>query len=672
MATLAGAPGAGLAQEIPPPNLTIAYMGDGPRNDANAVSVYQLIRNYGAHAVVHSGDTDYDERPDWFERRIDTTLGPQFPYFVSVGNHEDGSVWSDYAARFQARCNRIPGAVCEGDYGVNSVVRFKGLTILLSGAATMGLGHEQYARATLSASNSVWKICSWHKRLTEDALGEVCREHGAFIVNGHEHNYRRTKTLVNYADLAGSTEFNRSDLVMTTPGYTFVAWNGLGGSAITSADGCCNGIWAAAYDDRHGVLFITYHVDGDPAKAYGEFVDVSGNVIDSFTIVTDFDGTASSTTTTTTVTGSTSTTTSPPPTLPTLFCDGFGGGLGNWTESGEGDWNTESLHATTGYPAAGSGSPAAHADDCDGTCTITLGPALNLQGRTAATLDLLRFADSELDADDYLRLQAWTGSAWQTLAEWSGGNGADDDTWRAHTFNLAAYLGRSDFRVRFVTHVSSSSEHVHVDDVCMRATAGGATTTTTTLVTTTTLPTTTTAPSTTTTTAPTSTTTTLPRTPTALFCDGFGGGLGSWTESGEGDWNTETLHATTGYPSTGSGSPAAHADDCEGTCTITLRTALNLQGYTAATLDLLRFVDSELDSGEYLRLQAWTGSTWQTLAEWSGSNGGDDNAWHAPTFNLAPYLGRSDFRVRFVTHMSSSSEHVHVDDVCVRATAGGP
>jgi hypothetical protein len=211
-----------------------------------------------------------------------------------------------------------------------------------------------------------------------------------------------------------------------------------------------------------------------------------------------------------------------------------------------------------------------------------------------------------------------------------------------------------------------------VDDVCVRATDGGSTTTLVSTTTTTTPTTTTTAVSTTTTTgAGATTTTSLPPATTTLFCDGFGGGLANWTESGEGDWNTETLHATTGYPTTGSASPAAHADDCDGTCTIALRSVLNLQGRTAATLELLRFVDSELDSGEYLRLQAWTGSAWQTLAEWSGSNGSDDNAWHAHAFNLAPYLGRSDFRVRFVTHASSSSEHVHVDDVCVRATAGG-
>lgn len=173
-----------------------------------------------------------------------------------------------------------------------------------------------------------------------------------------------------------------------------------------------------------------------------------------------------------------------------------------------------------------------------------------------------------------------------------------------------------------------------------------------------------------TTAAPPTTTTTQPSGSVTLFCDDFGSGLGNWTESGEGDWNTESLHSTSGHPSTGSGSPAAHSDECGTTCTITMASPVNLSGRTAATLKLLRFLDSELDSGEYLWLQVWNGSTWQTLADWSADNGSDTNQWHAHTFDLSAYLGRPDFRVRFVTKESNTSEHVHVDDVCITATSG--
>ena len=167
------------------------------------------------------------------------------------------------------------------------------------------------------------------------------------------------------------------------------------------------------------------------------------------------------------------------------------------------------------------------------------------------------------------------------------------------------------------------------------------------------------------------TTTTLPTGSVTLFSSNFSGGLGAWTETGEGDWNTEPLHSSSGYPGGASGSPAAHADNCDATCTLTMTNPLNLSGYTGATLRLLRFVDVELDAGEYLYLEMWNGSSWDRVSDWSGSNGGDDNTWHAHTYNLAPYLGRADFRIRFVTHESSSSEHVHVDDVVVTATSAG-
>ena len=302
------------AEEVPPPGLVVAFMADGPRNDRNAATVYRLVRDYGADAVIHSGDTDYDERQDWFERRIDETLGPMFPYFLSVGNHDDGLVWADYAARFQARCDRIPGATCAGDYGINSVVHYAGLTVVLSGVSTMGLGHEQYAREALSASDSAWKICSWHKRLTGSAVAEVCRQQGALIVNGHEHNYRRTRTLSSISGPVASTEFSDPRFLRLGPGTTFMVWNGLGGSAITSASSCCSGAWAAAYDAMHAVLFITFHVDGNPYAARGELVNVNGEVLDTFVVVTDPGDTRTTTTVavTTTTTAAPATTTTAP------------------------------------------------------------------------------------------------------------------------------------------------------------------------------------------------------------------------------------------------------------------------------------------------------------------------------------------------------------------------
>jgi hypothetical protein len=154
-----------------------------------------------------------------------------------------------------------------------------------------------------------------------------------------------------------------------------------------------------------------------------------------------------------------------------------------------------------------------------------------------------------------------------------------------------------------------------------------------------------------------------------LFWDDFAGGLGQWTH--EGWWvrfNTEALHSSAGYPGSGSGSPALHADNCRWWgCTISLATGIDLSGYSSASLEFLRFVDQSLDSGEYLRLQVSVdGGAWTTVADFVGEVH-DDDVWHAEAVDLAPYLGASDFRIRFTTRQNATDEHVHVDDVRIIA-----
>jgi len=80
-----------LAAQAPAPvtaNLTIAFLGDqGLGGDAEAV--LQLIHDEGADAVIHAGDFDYQDDPAAWEAQIDAFLGPDFPYFASMGNHDE-------------------------------------------------------------------------------------------------------------------------------------------------------------------------------------------------------------------------------------------------------------------------------------------------------------------------------------------------------------------------------------------------------------------------------------------------------------------------------------------------------------------------------------------------------------------------------------------------------
>ena len=79
----------------------------------------------------------------------------------------------------------------------------------------------------------------------------------------------------------------RKDRAVGQPGSTFVFVSGLGGRS--SRHQVRSGpIWASIYTGsqgaKDGALFITFNVGGDPNKAQGEFVNIDGEVIDSFTV----------------------------------------------------------------------------------------------------------------------------------------------------------------------------------------------------------------------------------------------------------------------------------------------------------------------------------------------------------------------------------------------------
>ena len=287
------------------PNLKVAFLGD--QNDgSDAIEVMQLVKNEGADMVIHAGDADYSSDPDNWENNITSVLGADFPYFWAIGNH-DTSARSGYQQVQAERIARVDGATCTGDVGVNSACTYQGLFFILSGVGTSGSGHESYIRDQLSNNNSDWSICAWHKNHREMQVGgkstevgwgpyETCREEGAIIATSHEHSYSRTKTLVSTEQQTVDPDWPDPNDVRVVPGATFVFVSGLGGSSIRDQERClpttypygCNGEWASIYTSdqnaKFGVLFIEFHVDGDPGKARGYFKNVDGQIIDEFTI----------------------------------------------------------------------------------------------------------------------------------------------------------------------------------------------------------------------------------------------------------------------------------------------------------------------------------------------------------------------------------------------------
>jgi predicted phosphodiesterase len=294
-----------LLDEETPPGLKLAFLGDqGLRNDSRAV--LQLVLDEGAAAVVHQGDFDYDDDPLAWERQINAILGPDFPYFASVGNHDEDVFYGPqgYQELLAARLDRL-GIPWDGDLGTQCVIRWRGLCMVFTAPGVFGDGdgdHDRYIRAALAADRSTWRICSWHKNQNLMQVGlkfsdtgwgvyEESRRGGAIVATGHEHSYSRTHLLASCEEPVVASTDDTLVLARDDPatpedeGRTFVFVNGLGGKSIRgqSRD---DPWWAAWYtsdqDAAAGVLFGTFHVDGDPTLAYFEFKDIEGRVVDSF------------------------------------------------------------------------------------------------------------------------------------------------------------------------------------------------------------------------------------------------------------------------------------------------------------------------------------------------------------------------------------------------------
>jgi len=194
-----------------------------------------------------------------------------------------------------------------------------------------------FINSSLSGDNHIWKICSWHQTMSTLTAGnhgdsaqayepyEECRRNGAIIINAHNHNYSRTKTMLGFGtgknaspqvdltqhpkDVNGVPQ-NPNNLLVSS-GKTFVAVVGTGGGglyaqtwctatypygpAASTNAGCNNYVFAKVFtptqvnlspenDNGHGVLFITFNVNGNPRRAEGYFKDINGQIIDQFTI----------------------------------------------------------------------------------------------------------------------------------------------------------------------------------------------------------------------------------------------------------------------------------------------------------------------------------------------------------------------------------------------------
>ena len=292
-------------------NFRVAFIGDQGLG-SNSVAVLNLIKDENAQMVLHQGDFYYNDDPDAWDKQISNVLGDDFPYFGTIGSHDELK-WNEYQQKLHDRLKKNPDVQCIGDLGVKSSCTYKGLHFIQVGPGIKGSEHGSFIENQLNNNDHIWSVCSWAMNMTDMQTGkksnktgwevyENCKNAGAIIATGHEHVYSRTKTLIDIENQVVDPEWSERNKLRIKEDSTFVFVSGIGGKTIRAQERClplsypygCNGEWANIYtSDQHatfGALFCTFNADGQPNKAYCYFKDIDGRIIDEFTI-TSFLGT---------------------------------------------------------------------------------------------------------------------------------------------------------------------------------------------------------------------------------------------------------------------------------------------------------------------------------------------------------------------------------------------
>ena len=285
----------------------IAFIGDQYLG-SNARAVLNLIKSEGADIVLHSGDFDYQHDPTGWDAQINEILGENFPYFASIGNHDKREFRGPdgYQAFMEARVKRL-GITWDGDLGVKSSFKYKGIFFVLTAPDILGSGHAEYIRVKLAEDNSIWSISSWHQNMRDMQVGgkgnstgwevyEESRRGGAIIATAHEHSYSRTHLLSNIKNqtIAGTSNILTltKDLPATEEdeGKSFVFVSGLGGKSIRDQERSGKW-WASVYTSdqgaNYGALFGTFDVSGMPNLAHFYFKDIDGVIADEFVVISN-------------------------------------------------------------------------------------------------------------------------------------------------------------------------------------------------------------------------------------------------------------------------------------------------------------------------------------------------------------------------------------------------
>ena len=102
---------------------------------------------------------------------------------------------------------------------------------------------------------------------------------------------------------------------------------------------------------------------------------------------------------------------------------------------------------------------------------------------------------------------------------------------------------------------------------------------------------------------------------------------------------------------------ATNDDECD-TCVMELDDDIDLSDYDQASLSFWRLLDSDFESGEYVKVEIKDGNTWSEQFRWTTG----DSQWHNHTLSLSA----SDFNMRITAQIDDDDHKFGIDNVIVK------
>lgn len=208
----------------------------------------------------------------------------------------------------------------------------------------------------------------------------------------------------------------------------------------------------SASHDIDGTI-VSYHWQfGDGADAYGISVTHAYSAVGSYSVtltVTDNDGATGTDTSIITV--------DEEPLKVVEFYDSFEVSEWNglWVEDSQNAWFRSTQRATNG-------SHSAEVDGRATDATLTLAHAIDLSGKSSATLNYSWFIERTWITGEYIALDVYDGT-WHEVSRLRG-NVDQENVWNYKTIDLTPYM-TNNFKIRFRAKVSHSIDDGNIDNV---------------------------------------------------------------------------------------------------------------------------------------------------------------------------------------------------------------